>query len=279
MPPFNFFDIVLFVISTPIGNLQDISARAISTLNACEYVLCEDTRHSRPLLDKFDIKKPLYSYHQHNEAYRSEKVIADLKDDLSIGLISDAGTPGISDPGHVLIEQCYAENIRVVPIPGACAVITALSASPLPTDRFQFIGFLPKQPGALSEALEEAIEYDGSTVCYESPQRLLKTLQALNDLSPDVPVAVCRELTKLHEEIIYKKATDQVEHFTRHPPKGEIVLIIGHYKIEKKFSFPPEKLIAWLLEEGLSKRDALQAAAKSLGVSRNLLYRLLMDKE
>lgn len=268
---------MLFVISTPIGNLQDITNRAISTLNACEYILCEDTRHSRPLLDKFEIKKPLYSYHQHNEAFRAEKVIDDLKNGMSIALISDAGTPGISDPGHVLIEQCYANTIRVVPIPGACAAIAALSASPLPTDKFQFIGFLPKQSSHLKDALEEAVEFQGSTVCYESPQRLVKTLEALCELSPEVPVAVCRELTKLHEEIVYLKASDQVVHFKSNPPRGEIVLLIGYFPIEKTISVPPQELVNWLEGQGLSKKDVLQAAAKTLNLSRNALYRILMD--
>lgn len=264
---------MLFVVSTPIGNLQDLTPRAITTLNECEYILCEDTRHSRPLLDKFSIKKPLYSYHQHNEAFRSEKVLEDLLQGKSVALISDAGTPGISDPGHVLIEACYGKGIKVVPIPGACALVAALSASPLPTDRFQFVGFLPKTQNALLEALEKAIDYPGTTVSYESPQRLVKTLQALTSISEDIPVAVCRELTKLHEQFVYGKVSEVVAHFSSNAPKGEIVLLIGHYERPQPEDMPLEKLVSWFEEEGFSKRDAIQYTCKAFGVSRNAVYK------
>lgn len=255
---------MLYLVATPIGNLSDISQRAIETLNSCDYILCEDTRHSRHLLQKFSINKPLYSYHQHNECKRTEQTLDDLKNGKQIALISDAGTPAISDPGHWLVKACYEENIRVVPIPGACAAIAALSASPFPTDRFQFYGFLPKTYEQLKKALVSILEYPGTSVCYESPQRIVKTLAVLMEISPKAPACVCRELTKLHEEIRFSSASELHSYYDQHPPKGEIVLLIGHHSIEKSEE-----------EASLSKQEALKEAAKLLGIPRKELYKLI----
>ncbi len=258
---------MLFIISTPIGNLADITYRAVATLQECDYILCEDTRHSGPLLTKYSINKPLYSYHQHNEASRTDQVLKDLLDGKRVALISDAGTPGISDPGHQIIVACHQADIPVVPIPGPSAVIAALSASPLPTDRFQFIGFLPKSQGALKQALQDALAYPGTTACYESPFRLSKTLKALCALTESAPVAVCRELTKVYEEIRWGSAKEVREHYEQHPPKGEIVLLIGHFELKLEHA-----------EEDMSHQEALRILAKRLNMSRNELYALINKK-
>ncbi len=257
---------MLFIVSTPIGNLKDISQRAIEALQECDYILCEDTRHSLHLFQKLNIHKPLFSYHEHNESRRTESVVSDLSAGKNIGLVCDAGTPGISDPGRTLVKKCYELGIQVVPLPGPCAAIAALSASPLPTDRFEFLGFLPRGGTALKSALTDALNYPGTSVCYESPFRIVETLATLKELSPEAPVCVCRELTKIHEEFRYGSAEDVHLHYSTHPPKGEIVLLIGHS--------PP------INEEAaeLSKQEALKSAAKLLGISRKELYALLNKK-
>jgi 16S rRNA (cytidine1402-2'-O)-methyltransferase len=218
---------MLFLIATPIGNLKDISLRALETLQACDYLLCEDTRHTRILLTHYQLKIPLKSFHLFNEASKEEQVIEDLKNGKKVGLVSDAGTPGISDPGERLVKRCRAEEISVIPIPGPSAAIAALSASGLETGRFQFFGFLPKKKGKLTRLLEEILTYEGTTVCYESPYRLVGTLKILTQLHPERECVVAREITKKFETYRKGSAHTLLEYFSRTPPKGEIVLLIS----------------------------------------------------
>jgi 16S rRNA (cytidine1402-2'-O)-methyltransferase len=217
---------MLFLIATPIGNLKDISLRALETLQACDYLLCEDTRHTGLLLAHYQLKIPLKSFHLFNEVSKEKRVIADLKQGLNIGLVSDAGTPAISDPGEKLVRRCREEEITVVAIPGPCAAITALSASGLPTSRFQFFGFLPRKKGKLTHILAEALDYPGTTICYESPFRLAATLKILTSLDPQASCTVARELTKKFESFSHGSAQTLFEKFSASPPKGEIVLLI-----------------------------------------------------
>jgi 16S rRNA (cytidine1402-2'-O)-methyltransferase len=224
---------MLFLIATPIGNLGDLSFRAIETLKRCDYLLCEDTRHTRHLLDHYQLKLPLRSFHLFNEASKEERIIADLKQGRIIALLSDAGTPGISDPGERLVKRCCLEEITVVPIPGACALITALSASGLPTQRFQFLGFLPRKRGKLISLLKELLEYPGTTLCYESPYRLKETLKRVAELDPERECVVARELTKKFETFHRGSATSLYDHFSQTKPKGEIVLLIGERTIDR----------------------------------------------
>lgn len=217
---------MLFLIATPIGNLKDFSLRAVETIQQCDYLLCEDTRHTRILLEHYQLKIPLKSFHLFNEASKEAAILEDLKNEKTVGLVSDAGTPGISDPGERLVKRCYDEGIRVVPIPGPCAAIAALSASGLDTERFQFFGFLPKKKGKLT-ALKEILTYEGTTVCYESPYRLEATLKMLSGLSPDRECAVARELTKKFETIVRGSASALFEKFSKTKVKGEIVLLIA----------------------------------------------------
>ncbi|HSW86020.1 MAG TPA: 16S rRNA (cytidine(1402)-2'-O)-methyltransferase, partial [Rhabdochlamydiaceae bacterium] len=176
---------MLYLIATPIGNLADISFRAITVLQSCDYILCEDTRTSLHLLQKYEINKPLKSYHQFNESGRAEEILADLKKDLTIALITDAGTPGISDPGEKLASLCRAEGIQVSAIPGPCAAIAALSISGLSSKRFQFLGFLPKKHSENKAVLIDVLHYPGTSICYESPHRITDTLELLSLIAKD----------------------------------------------------------------------------------------------
>ncbi len=218
---------MLYLISTPIGNLRDISLRALEVLGACAYVLCEDTRRTRTLLDHYKIQKPLRSYHKFNEKRKTDEILQDLKDGCDICLVSDAGTPGISDPGEYLVQQCHVAGCAVSVIPGPCAAIGALSLSGFPTERFQMVGFLPKKKGALTRLFSEILSYPGTSICYESPYRLVKSLGLLASLTETAKVAVVRELTKIHEECLRASPQKLVEHFTKKTPKGEIVLLIS----------------------------------------------------
>lgn len=218
--------IMLYLIATPIGNLGDFTFRAGQVIQECDYLLCEDTRHSRKLLDHYQLRKPLYSYHAFNEASKADGIIADLKAGKTIGLLSDAGTPSIADPGLRLVKRCKKEGIKVSAIPGACAAIMALILSGEETERFQFIGFLPVKKGARARLLEEALTYPGTTVAYESPHRLLSTLEILHTLAPEHPLTIARELTKTFEEVVTAPPSVFLERWKQKKPKGEYVFVI-----------------------------------------------------
>lgn len=218
---------MLYLIATPIGNLADFSFRALSTISACDYLLCEDTRHSGILLAHYKLKKPLKSYHMFNEEARSSQVIEDLKNGMTVGLLSDAGTPGISDPGFLLVKRCRDLGLPVTPIPGACAAIAALSVSGFDTMRFQFIGFLPKKKGKLHALLEETLAFPGTSICYESPYRMKATLKALVELAPERNLFIARELTKKFEQYYKGNAAELLPLWEQSPPKGEFVLLIS----------------------------------------------------
>jgi len=220
---------MLYLVSTPIGNLSDITIRAINTLRESDYILCEDTRISKRLLDKYKINKPLISYFQHSKISKVNMIIELLREGKSLALISDAGTPGISDPGNKLIEQVLSqlgEQIEIVPIPGASAVITALSISGLPTDKFVFYGFLPHKKGK-ETILKEIIVSKYTSVFYESTHRIIKTLTKLNELGLEKHVVVCRELTKKFETVYRGKIDSVLEQLQNDKVKGEFVVIIS----------------------------------------------------
>jgi 16S rRNA (cytidine1402-2'-O)-methyltransferase len=218
---------MLYLIATPIGNLADFSFRALQTIELCDYLLCEDTRHSSILLNHYKIKKPLKSYHKFNEKKREEEIIHDLKEGKVIGLISDAGTPCIADPGARLVNVCLKAGLEVTPIPGASAIIVALSASGLETNRFQFLGFLPRKKGQHLKMLTEMLEYSGTSICYESPYRIKATLEVLASLDPEREVVIARELTKKFEEFSRGTASLLNQAWEKRTPKGEFVLLVG----------------------------------------------------
>lgn len=217
---------MLYLVATPIGNLEDITLRALKILKECDYILCEDTRHSRILLNHYDISKPLKSYHKFNESSSEEAIIEDLKRGLKICLISDAGTPAISDPGEDLVKACIEQDIPVSAIPGPCAAIVALTCSGLSGRFFQFKGFLSKKDQALQGELIEILKYPGTTICYESPHRIQHLLEKLATLAPTRKLVLARELTKKFEEFDRDTSQHLWLRWKNKDPKGEFILLI-----------------------------------------------------
>ncbi len=218
---------MLTVVPTPIGNRQDITLRAIEALREADLVAAEDTRHSGMLLQHLGIKKPFVSLHEHNEAARCEELAARMAAGLRVALITDAGMPGISDPGHRLIRTCVERDLPVTVLPGPSAVTTALVGSGFPSDHFSFCGFLPVKSGRRAAEIARAAEREGTSIYFESPHRILRTLEALRACCPDRQVCVARELTKTFEE--YRRGTpaELIAHYEKHPPKGEITLLVA----------------------------------------------------
>ncbi len=225
---------MLTIIPTPIGNLEDITLRAIRCLRETDYIAVEDTRHASILLRHLEISKPLISFHEHNEAARSIELVSRMKGGQKVALISDAGMPGISDPGYRLIRLCIQENLPFTVLPGPSAILTALVGSGFPLDKFYFGGFLPNKSGRRLTELQQAVNRQETSLYFESPHRLVKSLTALTEISPCISVCVARELSKKFEEYRRGNAIDVLNHFTKHSPKGEIVLLIqGGLEIEK----------------------------------------------
>ncbi|MBI5699228.1 16S rRNA (cytidine(1402)-2'-O)-methyltransferase [Candidatus Saganbacteria bacterium] len=216
----------LFVVATPIGNLEDITRRAMRILTEVDLIAAEDTRHTKKLLDHYQISTPLTSYHKFNIKSKTGYLIQFMKTGKSLALVTDAGMPGISDPGYELIRESAEQGIRIIPIPGPSAVITALAVSGLPTDKFIFLGFLPKKPGKRRQALKEQRDFEGTMVLYESPYRLVKCLQDILDSLGDRKVVVARELTKIYEEVVRGRASEIKKRFEEKAPKGEVVILI-----------------------------------------------------
>lgn len=218
---------MLYLVATPIGNLKDITYRAVETLNSCDYILCEDTRHSQILLKHYNIQKPLKSFHKFSEASKEEQIIQDLLENKNICLISDAGTPGISDPGTRLVKRCVELGIPVSTIPGPCAAVAALSISGLDTDCFQFYGFLPKSDKALKEILLEILSSQSTSICYESPERIARVLETIHKMDAERHLVIGREITKKFEEFLRGTAQQILNHQGEKKFKGEIVLMFS----------------------------------------------------
>ena len=216
----------LFVVGTPIGNLADITYRAVDTLNSVDFIFAEDTRVSKKLLNHYNIDKKIYSYHDHSKDSEVEKLTNLLESGNDVALISDAGTPTVSDPGYRLIRECVKKGVDIVPIPGPSAVTTALSVAGLPSDSFTFVGFLPQKKGRIKK-IEQLSEINNTIILFESPHRLLKTLNQLFEILGNRQVAIGRELTKLYEEIIRGNLKDVIQEFSKKSVKGEIVIMIG----------------------------------------------------
>ena len=220
----------LFVVGTPIGNLQDITLRALETLKTVDMIACEDTRQTAKLLQHYQIRKPLISLHDHNERQRTPELLTRLQDGTSIALVSDGGTPLISDPGWLLVHEAIGSKIPVTWIPGAVALIGGLVLSGFPTDRFVFEGFLPVKPGERRRRLEALKAEVRTVILYESPHRLLKTLHAMHEVHGEVAVSCARELTKKFEEVFRGPVSEAARHFEQHPPRGEFVLVFSNPK-------------------------------------------------
>jgi 16S rRNA (cytidine1402-2'-O)-methyltransferase len=262
----------LAVCATPIGNLDDVTLRVLAELGAAEVVLCEDTRHTRVLLERHAIRARLLSYHEHNEGKRTAELVPRLVAGERMALVSDAGMPGISDPGVRLVRAALDAGVRVTVLPGPSAVETALVASGLVGERYQFLGFLPRGRSALAGVWEELRGWPHAAVAFESPQRLPTTLASLAQADADREVAVCRELTKMHEEIVRGGAADLAVRFGE-PPRGEITLVIGPGLGPSVDVSEAAAAVAELVGEGLSRRRAAEIVARLTGASRNELYR------
>jgi 16S rRNA (cytidine1402-2'-O)-methyltransferase len=263
----------LVVCATPIGNLEDITLRALAALRDADVVLCEDTRHTGGLLARHGIDARLLSYHEHNEAARTEELLPRLAAGERIVLVSDAGMPGISDPGARILRASLAAGIEVTVLPGASAVETALVASGLVADRYEFVGFLPRGEKALAELWRSLRDRTWPLVAFESPRRLPATLRSLASTSPERPVAVCRELTKRFEEVARGTAAELAARFSA-PPKGEITLVIGGADAAVPHDDRPAlEAMAELVAGGLPRRQAAALVGRLTGISRNRLYR------
>lgn len=268
---------MLYLIATPIGNLQDISFRAIELLKSCDYILCEDTRHSEILFRHYAIQKQTKSYHKFNEAKTEAGLISDLKLGKTICLVSDAGTPGISDPGARLVAKCVQEGIEVSTVPGPCALIAALTCSGLDTSRFQFLGFLPKKESEFKNALIEMLQYNGTSICYESPNRLINILEQIHLMDPQRTVVAAKELTKKFEAFLRGSAASLLATLKETSLKGEFVLLIGsnpNYQTVDWTTLSPEEHVSLIQNTyNLSRSEAIKLAATLRGVPKREIYK------
>jgi 16S rRNA (cytidine1402-2'-O)-methyltransferase len=262
----------LAVCATPIGNLEDVTLRVLRELAEADLVLCEDTRRTRTLLERHGVSARLLSYHQHNEAQRTAEVLPRLRGGDRVALVSDAGLPGMSDPGARLISAALAEGLPVTVLPGPSAVETALVASGLMAERYQFLGYLPRGERALLALGEELSRWPHAAVAFESPQRLGRSLQVLARAIPDRPAAVCRELTKRFEEVARGSLAQLAERFAE-PPKGEVTLVLGAAAVLGGDERLAGEAVAELVAAGLSRRGAADLVARLTGLPRNRLYR------
>jgi 16S rRNA (cytidine1402-2'-O)-methyltransferase len=271
----------LYIVSTPIGNLEDITLRALRVLKEVSVIACEDTRQTQKLLNHFDISTKTVSYHEHNELERSAELIVRLEDGESIAVVSDAGTPGISDPGYRLITLALRHNIPVVPIPGASAILSALTASGLGTDHFEFCGFLSAKHGQRKTELELISAREHTVIFYEAPHRIAETLEDIVEImGPQRKVVLARELTKLHEEFLRGAASDVFEQLRKREGgvKGEIVLLIAGAERGATQIKPQDlssRLDAIMREQDLDEKAALKVLAKESGIGKSELYREL----
>lgn len=272
------------MVATPIGNLQDISLRALETLKTVDLIACEDTRHTRKLLTHFGISNKTVSYHEHNETARSEEFAQLLLDGKSIAVVSDAGTPAVCDPSFRIVEKAHEIGAKVVPIPGAVAFVNAVIVSGLPTDAMFFGGFLPSKKGERRARLEEIKNVPATLVFYETPHRIAKSLTDCAEVLGNRRAAVARELTKMHEEVVRGTLRELAEKYAENPTKGEIVLVINRQennqgKTESANQKSIGERVSELESEGSDRKTALKKAAKEFGMSKSEAYRILQTEK
>ncbi len=271
---------ILYLVATPIGNLEDITVRASRILSEVSAIACEDTRESHKLLDHLGIRKPLLSCHEHNERARTEELVARLQHGESIALISDAGSPLVSDPGYRLVEAALEAGLTVVPIPGPSALITALTASGLATDAFYFGGFLPPKTNQRRKILESLAELDATLIFYESPHRILESLTDVAEVLGARRAVVARELTKMHEEFLRGTATSIRDTLAGRPSvKGEITLLIAKADAQAEDTAPIPEAVNELVAAGISRMDAMKAVARRRGISKRDVYKAMEHAE
>ena len=275
----------IYLVPTPIGNLKDITLRALEVLQNVDEIAAEDTRQSLKLLNHFNIKKPLFSYHQHNEQGKSEDIIEKSKLGRSIAIVTDAGTPGISDPGAIVVRKCINEEIQFEVLPGATAITTALVYSGLDTTKFIFRGFIPRETKDRKVLIEEIKNNKETLIFYESPHRLIDTLSFLNQHLGNRDIAVCRELTKLHEDIYRGTINEAYNWFVSNKPRGEFVLVISgksdsEIKAEKEEAFSGlsiEEHLLSLIDNGIDKKEAVKIVAKERELPKKEVYKISIN--
>jgi 16S rRNA (cytidine1402-2'-O)-methyltransferase len=270
----------LYIVATPIGNLEDITLRAIRVLKEVEIIAAEDTRRTRKLLGAYQISTPMTSLYDRIEDRKSSVLISKLNEGMDVAIVSDAGTPGISDPGYVLVSKAIAEGIEIIPVPGASAVITALSVSGLPMDSFAFYGFLPSRSGKRKQILSAIMDETKTLVFYESPKRLIESIRDIEEVLGNRNVVVLREMTKVFEEIIRGTAGEVMNQLQGRVVKGEVTLVIGGRE-KSSSSFSDDEILAKFAElwkrSGSSRRDIIEKLAKELGIPKKRVYRLVAN--
>ena len=278
---------ILYLCATPIGNLEDITFRVVRTLKEVDLIAAEDTRHSIKLLNHFEIRTKMTSYHEYNRVEKAKVLVEKLKEGKNIALITDAGTPGISDPGEELVKQCHEAGIQVTALPGACALVNALIISGQPTRRFCFEAFLPTDKKERKDILEQLKNETRTIIIYEAPHRLVRTLEELLELLGNRKMTLCRELTKKHESVFLSDIESILEYHKENPPKGECVLIIQgksfqETKEENQKSFLEMSLSDHMniyMDQGYSKKEAMKMVAKDRGVGKRDIYQQLLEEE
>lgn len=277
----------LYLCATPIGNLEDMTFRAVRTLKEADLIAAEDTRNSIKLLNHFEIRTPMTSYHEYNKIEKGRKLTDLLLEGKNIALITDAGTPGISDPGEELVKMCHEAGVTVTAVPGAAACVTALTISGLPTRRFAFEAFLPSDKKERRDVLEELKDETRTIVLYEAPHRLVKTLEELGETLGDRQVSVCRELTKKHETVYRSTLGEACTYYQSHEPRGECVLVIQAKSREelrrqsqrKWAEMSLEEHMAYYTDQGVDRKEAMKKVAKDRGVSKREVYQALLREE
>ena len=274
---------ILYLVPTPIGNLGDISLRAKQTLEQADFIAAEDTRVTLKLLNHLEIKKSLVSYYEHNKTFKGSRIVERILAGETCALVSDAGSPAISDPGEDLVKQCAEAGITVCAIPGPCAAITALSISGQATGRFCFEGFLSMSKKSRREHLDSLRSEKRTMIFYEAPHKLMNTLEDMAQVfGTDRPISFCRELTKLHEEVLRTTLGEAITHYTENPPKGEFVLVVAGAPEEEKVlptTTDAAARVEALMEQGLSRKDAIKQTAKELDLPKNAVYAAALGEE
>lgn len=275
----------LFLCATPIGNLEDITYRVVRTLQEVDMIAAEDTRHSIKLLNHFDIKTPMTSYHEYNKIDKAKVLVEKMLEGINVALITDAGTPGISDPGEELVKQAADAGIEITSLPGAVAAVTALTISALPTRRFAFEAFLPSDKKVRQRILEELIDETRTIIMYEAPHRLKKTLGELREYLGNRDISICKELTKIHESVLRTTIDNAIQYYECNEPKGEFVLVMQGKSFDEIFE---EKVAQWdnitiydhymqYIDEGMKSKEAMKSVAKDRNISKRDVYREILE--
>ena len=276
----------LYLIATPIGNLKDITYRAVETLKEVDIIAAEDTRHTLKLLNYLEISKPMISYHRHNEDVKKEEIIKLLKEGKNVGIVTDAGTPGISDPGEEVVKEAIKNDINVIPIPGACALINALIASGLNTREFVFYGFLPLDKKLRKEKIEDIKMQNKTIIFYEAPHRILKTLKEINETFGNIKIVLAKEITKIHEEFIRGNVEELIYNLSQKEIKGEYIILFENYaktkkelEIEELNKLNINEQYNYYKNKGMNKKEIIKKVAKNNKVPKDEIYKLFLDKK